>query len=126
MALGDLAKLASEALLSSPEPAAAPSPQPLDNLGAQILAEIAAMQRALKEDEELVVSFHGSAEKIRVTQIFLPTPKLAVLTGFDTDRTLTRVVTPVEALQLVAKPAKVAPGGKPLRVGLAAPKPKEG
>ena len=36
-------------------------------------------------------------------EIALPTPRMAVLSGHDADRNLTRVITPMEALQLVAK-----------------------
>ena len=83
------------------------------------------MQKALKEDEELVVWFANAAEKLRVMEIFLPSPKVAVLSGHDAERNLTRVISPVDALQLVAKVMKVAPGAKPARVGLIMPKPKD-
>ena len=68
----------------------------------------------------------GSAgERLRVMEIFLPSPKVAVLSGHDAERNLTRVISPVDALQLVAKVMKVAPGAKPIRVGLVMPKPKD-
>jgi len=44
------------------------------------------MQKALKEDEELVVLFHSGAEKIRVLEIFVPSWQVAVLKGLDADR----------------------------------------
>ena len=58
-------------------------------------------------------------------EIFLPSPKVAVLSGHDAERNLTRVISPVDALQLVVKVMKVAPGAKPQRVGLVMPKAKD-
>ena len=43
----------------------------------------------------------------------------------DAERHLTRVISPVDALQLVAKVMKVQPGAKPHRVGLVMPKAKD-
>jgi hypothetical protein len=128
MALVDLTKqLAKEALLSAaadpkPAPAAAPA---VENLGAIVMGQIHSMQKALKEDEELVVRFSNSGETLRVMEIFLPSPKLAVLSGHDAGHNLTRVIAPVETLQLVVKVMKVAAGGKALRVGLVMPKAKD-
>lgn len=124
MALGDLTKqLAQQALLSATKEPAAPAPA--DHVGAVILAQIRAMQKALKEDEELAVWVSSGAEKIRVMEIFLPSWQVAVLTGMDAGRNLTRVIAPVESLQLVLKTMKVQAGAKPARVGLIAPKSKE-
>jgi hypothetical protein len=130
MALGELTKqIAQQALLSATTKEAAPAQaqphaQP-DSVAAVILAQIGAMQKALKEDEELVLLFHNGAERIRVMEIFLPSPRVAVLTGMDADRTLARAISPVESLQLVVKVAKVPAGAKPSRVNLVAPKPKD-
>jgi hypothetical protein len=55
-------------------------------------------------------------------EIYFPSWKLAVLSGLDPERTLSRVVLPVESVHLVAKVVKVAAGAKPTRVGLVAPK----
>lgn len=128
MAFVDLTKqLAKEAFLSvtqdPPAPAAALA-QP-DNVGAMILGQIHGLQKALKDDEELVVWFASDLEKLRVMEIFLPSPRVAVLSGHDAERNLTRVISPVDALQLVAKVMKVPPGGKPVRVGLVMPKSKD-
>jgi hypothetical protein len=128
MAFVDLTKqLAKEAFLSAtkdpPAPAAAPSQA--DNTGAVIFGQIHGLQKALKEDEELVVWFASASEKLRVMEIFLPSPKVAVLSGHDAERNLTRVISPVDALQLVVKVMKVAPGAKALRVGLVMPKAKD-
>src|SRR5690349_14725765 len=119
MALADLTKqLAKEALLSATkDPPATPAAAPPDNIGNMILGHIHAMQKALKEDEELAVWFGSGADRIRVFEIFLPTWKLAVLTGHDAERNLSRVISPVDSLQLVAKVVKAPPGAKPGRVG---------
>lgn len=127
MAFADLTKqIAQQALLSattpSKEPPAAP---PVDSAGTIILGQIAAMQKHLKDDEELVVIFQQGTERIRVMEIFLASPSVAVLIGPDANRSLTRVVAAVASLQLVCKTAKVAAGAKPARVGLVTPKSKD-
>jgi hypothetical protein len=127
MALGDLTRqIAKEALLSAATPAPKeqppPAAAPTENLGTTIFSQIQAMQKALKEDEELVVLFANGAERIRVLEIFLPSRNIAVLTGPDSDRSLTRVISPVASLQLVCKVAKASAGAKPIRVNLVTPK----
>ena len=127
MALADFTKqLAQQALLTATAPAkepAAPAPKEKESVCAVILAQIHAMQKALKEDEELVVLFENGAEKIRVMEIFVPSWQVAVLKGLDADRNPVRVVSPAERLQLICKVVKAPPGVKPARVGLIAPKP---
>src|ERR1035438_8417046 len=124
MALVDLTKqLAQQALLSVASPAKEPAaPAQKESVCAIILGQINAMQKALKEDEELMVLFHSGSEKIRVTEIFVPAWPVAVLKGLDADRNTARVILPAEALHLVCKVVKTAPGVKPARVGLIAPK----
>jgi hypothetical protein len=125
MALANFTKqLAQQALLSATSPAKEPAaPAQKESVCAVMLAQINAMQKALKEDEELVVLFHSGAEKIRVMEIFVPSWQVAVLKGFDADRNPARVVSPAERLQLICKVVKAPPGVKPARVGLIAPKP---
>ena len=125
MALAGLTKqLAQQALLSATSPAKEPAaPAQKESVCAVMLAQINAMQKALKEDEELVVLFHSGAEKIRVLEIFVPSWQVAVLKGLDADRNQVRVVSPAEGLQLICKVVKAPPGVKPVRVGLIAPKP---
>jgi hypothetical protein len=121
MAIGEFTKqIAQQAILSatSKEPAPASAAQP-DNPSAVLLGQVAAMQKALKEDEELAVT----CQNIRVVEIFAPSRQMVVLTGHDPDRVLTRIVAGVESLQLVCKVAKVHAGAKPLRVALVTPKP---
>jgi hypothetical protein len=130
MALVDLGKqLAQQAILgaaSGPEKKETPAPAPLpDQTGTFILGEIQAMQRALKEDEELVVLFQSGVERIRVLELFLRSAQLMVLSGQDAQRNLTRAIVPVAGLQLLCKTMKVAEGSKPLRVGLITPKLKD-
>ena len=125
MALVDLTKqLAKEALLSAtadpPSPAAPVAP---DGIGNLVLGQIHAMQKALKEDEELALWFGSGPDRIRVFEIYLPNWKLAVLTGYDVDRVLSRVISSVDNLQLFAKVVKAPAGAKPGRIGLVAPKP---
>ena len=115
MALTDLTKqLASQAIRNAVNPPAAP-PRP-DNPGAAMLAQVQAMQKALKEDEELLVLFHAGGETVRVLEFFFPSWQVAVLTGIDRDKSVTRVISPVESLQLVCKVAKAPPGATPARI----------
>lgn len=127
MALGEFTKqIAQQAILSAtsqPKEAPAPTPAPADATGSAIAAQIAAMQKQLKDDEELVVTFQQGAERIRVMEIFLPSPQVVVLIGVDSNRALTRVISAAAALQLICKTAKTAPGAKPVRIGLVTPKP---
>ncbi len=125
MALADLTKqLAQQALLSATSPAKEPAaPAQKESVCAVILAQISAMQKALKEDEELLVLFQSGTEKIRVMEIYVPSWQVAVLKGVDADRNPARVVSPAERLQLICKVVKAPPGVKPARVGLIAPKP---
>jgi hypothetical protein len=126
MALGEFTKqIAQQALLSATAaPKEAPAAAP-DSTAAAILAQIAAMQRSLKDDEELAITFQQGAERIRVMEIFLPSPQVVVLIGVDANRALTRVISAPAALQLICKTAKVGAGSKPVRVGLVTQKPKD-
>ncbi|PWU12289.1 MAG: hypothetical protein C5B51_00955 [Terriglobia bacterium] len=102
---------------------ARPAAAPGENICATILGQIQAMQRALKEDEELVVLFHNGMETMRVMEVYVPAWSVAVLTGIDTERNLTRVITASERLELICKVMKAQPGAKPVKVNLVAPKP---
>jgi hypothetical protein len=126
VAFADLTKqIAQQALLSATTPSKEPAAAPVDSTGSMILGQIAAMQKQLKDDEELVVIFQQGTERIRVMEIFLASPSVAVLIGPDANRSLTRVVAAVATLQLVCKTAKVAAGAKPARVGLVTAKSKD-
>ena len=135
MALASLTKqIAQQALLDSLRPADAaqvseslktnrPAAASGENVCAVILGQIQAMQKAAKEDEELVVLLHNGLETIRVLEIYVPSWNVAVLTGIDAERNLTRVIAPSENLQLICKVMKAQPGSKPVKVALIAPKP---
>jgi hypothetical protein len=94
-------------------PAAAPAPE---SVGAVILGQLQAMQKSLRDDQELLVMW----QSLRVTEIFVPTPQVLVLIGMDVQQNLTRVIAPAESLQLVCKVVKVAEGVAPVRVGVRA------
>jgi hypothetical protein len=72
-----------------------------------------------------MVWYQAGGDKIRVMEIFLPSPQVVVLTGVDAGRAMTRVVSAAAALQLVTKTAKVPPGAKPVRVALVGLKSKD-
>ena len=119
MAIGEFTKqIAQQALLSATSsPKEAPA-APADPTASAIVAQIAAMQKQLKDDEELVVAFHQGQERIRVMEIYVPAPQVVVLIGLDANRALTRVISAPAALQLICKTAKAAAGAKPIRVAL--------
>lgn len=116
---GDTAKSVDPA--KNEKPAATPQ---AETLGAAILGQIAAMQRACKEDQELVVLCNAGLETLRVLEFFAPSAQLLVMTGVDTERNVTRVILPVESVQLVCKVMSVQAGAKPARVNFINPKPK--
>ena len=98
------------------------APAAEETLGQTLLNQIVAMEKALKDDRELAVICTAGPETLRVLEIFLPTWRVAVLTGVDAERSVTRVISPVDALQLVCKPMPVAAGAKPVRLRIVAPK----
>ena|SRR5436305_1520670 len=100
------------------------SPAQPENLCATIVGQIQAMQKALKEDQELILLYQAGAERIRVFEIYVPSQQVLVLSGTDNEKNMTRVISPVESVQLVCKVMKVQPGAKPTRVSFIAPKPK--
>ena len=108
----------SESLKTSPAP-----PAPGGTVCPTILGQIQAMQKAVKEGEELVILFYNGLETIRVLEVYVPCWSVAVLSGIDTERNLTRVIVPAERLELICKVMKVEPGTRPAKVSLIAPKP---
>ena len=120
MALGDLTKqLVLDAMRQPDSPPVADSS---GNVGATILGQVQAMQKALKDDQELVVLCSAGGETLRVLEFFLPSWQVAVLTGVDSGKSISRVISPVESLQLVCKVVKAA--AKPTRINFFTPKPK--
>jgi hypothetical protein len=95
-----------------------------ETLGSVIVGQVQAMQRACKEDQELLVLCGAGPDTMRVMEIFAPTWQVLVMTGIDTERNVTRVISPVNAVQLVCKVVGVHEGAKPVRVSLIIPKAK--
>jgi hypothetical protein len=108
--------------IQAAKPVAAPT---ADAIGGVILGQIEAMQRALKEEQELVVLFTAGSETLRVLEIFVPSLHVFVLVGVDSEQNVTRVVIPAEAAQLVCKIMKATSGVQPVRVNVRWPRPKE-
>jgi uncharacterized protein (UPF0218 family) len=98
---------------------------PPDPVGVVILNQIQGMQRALRDDQELVVSIDTGSDMLRVTDIFVPTLQVLVLAGEDDEKNVTRVVTAAESAKLVCKIVRVAPGAQAVRVNIRWPRPKE-
>ncbi|HSW51085.1 MAG TPA: hypothetical protein VLH09_12965 [Bryobacteraceae bacterium] len=124
MALGEIAKqLAQQALVDQVAPAPSAAAQP-DSAGAIMQAQIQAMQKACREDEELAVMVRSGAETIRVHEFIVPSWQVLVLAGVDEANRVTRVVSTPERLQLVCKVMKVQPPAKPVRVSFRMLKPR--
>ena len=113
----DLAKKAEQ--VQAERPAAGPA----ENMGGIVFSQINAMQKACKEDQELMVLVEAAAETLRILEIFAPSWQLFVMTGIDADGQVTRIMTPVVSLQLVCKVVKVQAEAKPVRVHFIPPKP---
>jgi hypothetical protein len=97
---------------------------PAENAGATIVAQLQAMQKAVKPDEELVVLCSSGMETIRVLEVYAPSWQVIVLTGIDTERNITRVISHADRLQLTCKVMKAQTPEKPIRLGFITPKPK--
>ena len=128
MAFGEITKqLAQQALgdkiKDALDPPAKPAPAP-ETTGAIILAQLQAMQRALKPDEELVLLCNTGAETIRIFEVFLPSPQVFVLTGADGGKNVTRIIWNADSLQLVCKVMKALDPTRPVRIGFVTPNPK--
>jgi hypothetical protein len=106
------------------KPAEAKPVAAMHDTGAAIVAQIQAMQRPLREDQELAVEFHAGNELLRVTEIFVPGPEVLVFAGQDAAGNVTRVISPANAAQVVCRILKVAPGAAPVRVNVLTPRPQ--
>jgi hypothetical protein len=138
MTIGSLGKtLASQAIESTknsvmdavrtPAPAKPAEAKPVaatPDTGAAVVAQIQAMQRPLKEDQELAVLFRAGDEMLRVNEIFVPNAEVLVFAGVDSQGNITRVISPVNAAQVVCRILKVAPGAMPSRVNVLTPRPQ--
>jgi hypothetical protein len=127
VALGDLTKqLAEQAIAgtirsTTSKPEAAPTVQ-TEDVGATIVGEIQAMQKALKEEDELLVLFYAGNEPLRIVEIFIRSRNVLVLTGYDAEKNITRVVSHVDGLRLICKVMKAPQGARPVRITFVAPK----
>lgn len=92
--------------------------------GSVIVGQIQAMQRPLKEDQELAVTFRAGNEMLRVTEIFVPNSQVLVFSGLDPEGRVTRVIAPVATAQVVCKVVTLAAGAVPVRVNVLTPKPQ--
>jgi len=141
MTIGSIGKgLATQALESaknsvmdavrSPEPSkqaeqkSAAPPLPAQDTASVIVSQIMAMQRPLKEDQELAVLFPAGEEMLRVHEIFVPNADVLVFAGVDPQGNVTRVISPVATAKVICKILKVAPGTTPVRVNVLTPRPQ--
>lgn len=127
--LGNTGKTVLDALRPSEVPKVDGTPanavSSAEGIGATILAEVRAMQNALKDDSELVVLFHNGFETLRVLQFYSPDPQVLVLIGFDAERNTTRVIARADSVQLTCKVMAVSAPAKPVRINfITPPKPK--
>ena len=103
---------------------AEPRPAAVADIGAAVVGQIQAMQRPLKEDQELAVLFHAGDEMLRVTEIFVPNAEVLVFAGVDSKGNVTRVISPVGAAQVVCRILQVPPGATASRVNVLTPRPQ--
>src|ERR1700735_1312299 len=104
MTIGSLGKaLANQAMESTKntvmdavrtsEPAKPVETKPaIQDTGAVIIGQIQAMQRPLREDQELAVMFRAGNEMLRITEIFVPSAQVLVFAGVDAEGNVTRVI----------------------------------
>lgn len=102
-------------MLDPEKPSAPAQPEKLHNV---ILGQIQAMQKALKEDQELVILLSTAAGAFRILEIYVPSQQLFVLTGIDAEKNVTRILSPIASTQLVCKMMKVQPPAQPGHVGI--------
>jgi len=122
VALGDLTKQLAEQAIAGTMRSPAPVAPQAEDVAATIVGEIQAMQKALKDDDELLVQFHTGSETVRILEIFLRSRNVVVLTGHDHAKNLTRVVATVDGLRLVCKVVKTVADAKPVRLNFLRPK----
>jgi hypothetical protein len=126
IAISELTKQLAEQALGSvtAKPAAPVAAPPVENPAAVMLGQVQAMQKALKDEDELIVLAGSGTETVRVLECFAPSPNVLVLMGTDREKNAARLVAHVESLQLFCKVSKTAPGSKPVRIAFLAPRSK--
>ena len=127
MSLGELTKQFAEQAINKQVKSVTDSlrgaPEPVESsLGSVLLAQIQALQKSLKEEQELFVSVNIGQETLRVVEIYAASWAVWVLTAINGERHVVRVVAPAATLQLVCKVVKVAPDAMPAPVKCIPPK----
>ena len=107
----------------TPKPAE-PRPATPSDTGAAIIGQIQAMQRPLQDTQELAVLVQAGGETLRVHEIIVPNPEVLVFAGVDSQGNVMRVVSAVNATQVVCKILRVSPGAAPSRVNVLTPRPQ--
>jgi hypothetical protein len=100
------------------------TPPATPDIGALILGQIQAMQRPMKEDQELAVLVRAGDDMLRVHEVFVPNNQVLVFAGYDSHGAVTRLISPADEVQVVCKVISVQPGASPLRVNILTPKPR--
>jgi hypothetical protein len=118
-AIGNQVKDAVEGIVPPDASASAPVVETMSSI---MLGELNAMQKGLKDDQELVVTCTAGGEVLRVREIYVRSPQVAVVTGTTGEKTLTRVICPFDSMVLVCKPMSVAAGATAVRVRIVTPK----
>ena len=85
-------------------------------------AQIAALSKILKEDEDLAVYATVGADRMRVFDVEIASATLVVLHGIDAQGARTSALVHPDALNFVCKVAKLPPGTKRRPVGFHTPK----
>jgi hypothetical protein len=94
-------------------------------IGPVILGQLQAMQKALREDQELRVEYYTGIEVIHVLEIFVPTPQVFVISGTDATREhAARIIAPAATAVFTTRIAKVEPGVTPIRLNVLSPRPR--
>jgi|GEM_PF-574730 len=109
-----------DAPASSTSPASSANP----DIGAIVLAQIQAMQKHLREDQELQVWVRTAQDALRVCEIFVPHNSVLVLSGMDHQGNMTRAIVPADKAELLCKVVPVLTGFTARRVTVMTMRPK--
>src|SRR5215472_9046549 len=85
-------------------------------------AQLAALAKHLKEDEDLAVYCGSGPDRMRVFDIEIASATLVVVHGIDPEGARTTALVHPDALNFVCKVMKLKPGAKRRAVGFHAPK----
>ncbi len=107
-------------LVSTIKPDAPPT---ADNYLEAMRAQLAAMAKRLKDDEDLVVYFSGGGERMRVFDVESDSSSVVLLHGLDSDGSRTTALVHASSLQFFCKFAKLKPQQQRRPVGFHITKP---